>query len=108
VPKSHAERSPGFRHGDVGPQNSRSVLALERDEMSARIEHRDRQRRTIRFTPFFQRDLDDGAGLREDDHGGSVFGQSLYEHGAISRVVPPANALALGSGRRTRVLAFAG
>jgi hypothetical protein len=42
--------------------------------MTAAIEHGDRERRAIRLAPFLQRDVDDGAGLREGDgHGGSGF-----------------------------------
>src|SRR5438876_178015 len=86
----HAQRAPGLGHGDVGPQDSRSVLALERHEMTAGIEHGDGERRAIRLASFFQRDLDDGAGRREGDgHGGSRFlvirGTTMGQYHARSR-----------------------
>ena len=41
--EAHAERAPGFAVGDVEAQDAGPVLALERDEMPAGIEHRDRK-----------------------------------------------------------------
>ncbi len=65
--ETHAERAPGFAESDVEPQNAGFVLALERDEMAAGIEHGDGERREIAVAGFFQGDVDDGGGLRESD-----------------------------------------
>ncbi len=42
-PEAHAERAPGLSECDIEPQNARLVLALERDQMPAGIQHRDRE-----------------------------------------------------------------
>jgi len=61
------ERSPRLGDGDVGPKNAGAVLALERDEMAAGVQHGDGERRAIRFASLAERDVDDGAGLPERD-----------------------------------------
>jgi hypothetical protein len=66
-PKAHAERAPGFSKSNVEPQDTGFVLALERDEVAANIEHGDGERCEIAIAAFFQGDVDDGGGLRESD-----------------------------------------
>ena len=67
--EAHAERAPGLAEGDVEAQQPRLVLALERDEMAAGIEHRDGERRAIGVAAFLERGVDDGGGLRKRDDG---------------------------------------
>src|ERR1051326_1069428 len=66
--ETHAERAPGFAEGDVETQDAGFVLALERDQMAAVIEHRDGERSQIVVAAFLQRDIDDGGSLRKRDH----------------------------------------
>jgi hypothetical protein len=72
--EAHAERAPGFAEGDVEAQEPRLVLALERDEVPAGIEHGDGERRAIGIAALLERGVDNGGGLRErdDGHGGSI------------------------------------
>src|SRR4051812_26071127 len=65
--EAHAERAPGFSIRDVETQNAGLVLTLERDEMPARVEHSDSQRRAIRLAAFLQRGINDGGSLRKCD-----------------------------------------
>src|SRR5215472_6259956 len=71
--ETHAERAPGLAEGDVEAQEAGLVLALERDQVSAGVEHGDGQRRAIGVAAFLERDVDDGRGLskRDDRHIGS-------------------------------------
>src|SRR5262249_14007205 len=71
--EAHAERAPGLAEGDVEAQEAGLVLALERDQVSAGVEHGDGQRRAIGVTAFLKRGLDDGRSLskRDDRHIGS-------------------------------------
>src|SRR6516164_3577464 len=56
--ETHAERAPGFAERDVEPQDAGFVLALERDEMAAGIEHGDGERSEIGLARLFQGDVD--------------------------------------------------
>ena len=63
--EAHAERAPGFAEGDVETQDAGFILALERDQVAAGIEHGDGERREIGLARLFQRDIDDGGSLRK-------------------------------------------
>src|SRR5499433_2553911 len=71
--EAHAERAPGLAEGDVEAQEAGLVLALERDQVPARVEHGDGQRRAIGIAAFLERGVDDGRSLskRDDRHIGS-------------------------------------
>src|SRR5262249_24336246 len=65
--EAHAERAPGLAEGDVEAQEARLVLALERDQVPARIEHGDGQRRAIGVATFLERGVDDGRSLSKSN-----------------------------------------
>src|SRR5262249_38416243 len=56
----HAERTPGFPERDVETQDAGLVLALERDQVPAGVEHGDRERLEFVLAPGLERDIDDG------------------------------------------------
>jgi hypothetical protein len=59
APQSHAQRAPGLTLSDVGPQNAGSVLPLERYQMTARVQHGDRQGLEPEFARSIQACIDD-------------------------------------------------
>ena len=65
--EAHAERAPGLAEGDVETQQARLVLALERDQVPAGVEHGDGERRAIGVAALLERGVDDGRGLSERD-----------------------------------------
>jgi hypothetical protein len=70
--EAHAERAPGLAERDVETQQARFVLALERDQVPASVEHGDGERRAIGVAALLERGVNDGRGLNERDrHGGS-------------------------------------
>src|SRR4029077_19401190 len=62
-----AERAPGLAEGDVETQQARLVLALERDQVPAGVEHGDGERRATGVAALLECGVDDGRGLRERD-----------------------------------------
>src|SRR6516225_4244287 len=72
--EAHAERAPGLADGDVEAQEAGLVLALERDQVPAPVQHGDGERRAIRVAAFLERGVDDGRSLgkRNDRHMGST------------------------------------
>ena len=57
--EAHAQRAPRLALGDLRPEDARPVLALERDEMAAGVEHRDGQRLEFARAAVRQRLVDD-------------------------------------------------
>src|SRR6476646_1675553 len=62
-----AARAPSLAEGDIETQQARLVLALERDQMPADVEHGDGQRRATGVAALLECGVDDGRGLRERD-----------------------------------------
>src|SRR5204862_5078207 len=59
----HTERAPGFADRNIVAQDSGPVLAFERDQMAAGIEHRDGERRAFDLAAVLERYVDDSRGL---------------------------------------------
>src|SRR5690242_7356701 len=64
---THAERAPRLADRDVGTEDARAVLALERDELTAGVEHGDGQRHHGVLSSGRERRLDDHHRLLERD-----------------------------------------
>src|SRR5712691_4960171 len=75
--EAHAECAPGLAIGNVVAKDAGFVFALERDQMTAGVEHRDGHRHEIHLTSLVECDIHDGAGLREGNrHDASLRGNS--------------------------------
>ena len=61
--KTHAERPPCLAKGDMVAGKPCPVFALKGNQMPARIQHSDRQRRKIVFSPFGDGRVDNKVGL---------------------------------------------
>ena len=61
----HAQRAPCLAERDVEAQHAAAVLALERHEMTARIEHCHGERQQIRRARSLQRAIDHAFGLEQ-------------------------------------------
>src|SRR5580704_8222613 len=63
--EAHAQRPPGFTEGYLKTQDAGFVLALEGHQVTAGIQHGNRERRKFGVAPGLERDIENGAGLRE-------------------------------------------
>src|SRR6185437_3153436 len=73
--EAHAEHAPRLALGDLGPEQARIVLALQRDEMAAGIEHGHGERLELEAPPVLERFVDDDRGLGEGDIGHFMFSE---------------------------------
>ena len=63
--RSPCRGAPGLALRDLRPQQARLVLALQRHEMAARIEHGDGERLQLQAAAMLQRLVDDDGRLGE-------------------------------------------
>src|SRR5258707_14699239 len=77
--EAHAQRTPRFAEGDVEAQQAGFVLALERHEVTACVEHGDSERGAVRLSALLEGGVDDGRGLskRYTRHIGSLSRQRV-------------------------------
>src|SRR5262249_26197136 len=75
-PEAHSERAPRLAESDVKPSEACAVLALERNQVPADVEHRDGQWSKLALARGCERNVDDRArlGQRECCHSCPRFG----------------------------------
>src|SRR6516165_8031120 len=81
--KPHPQGAPRLAAGDLRPQQARTILAFQRREVAASVEHRHGQRLEAELAALLQRLVDDDRGPFEGQHWSALRGQC-----AVWRISP--------------------